>query len=110
MTTNSSNPQVTAPVPPCPKCDSMAALGILTCQCEQITNPLEKVQCQNILKPLEEGTQTAVETVTNMMVQQGPDKFNETLDRLDMIIFAGSEKAKEILISQGKLNKDGSPK
>ena len=104
------NPQVTAPVPQCGKCDSMVALGLLTCQCEQIENPLEKVACQNILKPLENGSESAVEAVTNMMVQQGPEKFNATLDRLDMIIFAGSEKAKDILISQGKLNKDGSPK
>lgn len=104
------NPQVTAPIAPCPKCDSMAALGILTCQCEQITNPLEKVKCQNALKPLENGNQTAIDTVANIIIELGQDQFNNTLDRLDMIIYAGSEKAKQTLIDQGKLNKDGTAK
>lgn len=104
------NPQITAKVPPCQKCDSMAALGILTCQCETIKNPLEKVRCQNALKPLENGSQTAIDTVANIIVDLGQDEFNSTLDRLDMIIYAGSEKAKQILIDQGKLNKDGSLK
>lgn len=104
------NPQVTAPVPPCGKCDAMAALGLLTCECESITNPLEKVRCQNTLKPLEDGSQSAIDTVANIIVNQGQEKFNETLDRLDMIIYAGTEKAKQTLIEQGKLNKDGTPK
>lgn len=104
------NPQVTAIVKPCEKCDAMATLGILTCHCETLQNPLEKVKCQNALKPLEEGNQTAAEAVTKMIVEMGPEKFNETLDRIDMIVFAGTEKAKQILIDQGKLNKDGTPK
>ncbi len=101
------NPQVTAPVKPCQQCDAMAALGLLTCQCESITNPLEKIQCQHILKPLENGTESAVNTIKKMIIDQGSDKFNETLDRLDMIIYSATEQAKEELIKQGKLNKDG---
>lgn len=104
------NPQVTAIVKPCPQCDSMVALGILTCQCESIENPLEKVKCQNALKPLENGSQTAIETVTKMIVEQGAEEFNDTLNRLDMIIYAATEAAKQTLIDQGKLNKDGTPK
>ncbi len=42
-----------------------------------------------------------------MIIDQGSDKFNETLDRLDMIIYSATEQAKEELIKQGKLNKDG---
>lgn len=104
------NPQVTAIVEPCPKCDSMVALGILTCQCESITNPIEKVKCQNALKPLEDGSQSAIDTVTKIIVDLGPEEFNKTIDRLDLLIYASSEKAKQILIDQGKLNKDGTPK
>ena len=104
------NPQMTGVVQPCEKCDAMATLGILTCHCETISNPLEKVTCQNALKPLEEGSQTAAEAVANIIVKMGPDKFNETMDRIDLIVLAGAEKAKQILIDQGKLNKDGTPK
>jgi len=94
---------------PCPICDSMISLGLVAATCESLPSS-DKTKCRQLIKPLEDKKQTAVDTLANILVEFGDDTMNGGLDRMNNIIWQATEKAKNTLIMQGKLNKDGTPK
>jgi len=93
----------------CPICDSMISLGLISATCESLPSG-ERTKCHEMVKPLEQRKQSAVDTLANILVEIGDDQMNDSLDRMNTIIWQATEKAKNILISKGKLNKDGSQK
>lgn len=88
--------------------DAMVTLGVLTAACETV-EPDKKSKCQELLKPLEQNKQPAIDTLANVIVELGEDGLDDALDRFNLLIMAATPRAKEILIAQGKLNKDGTP-
>jgi len=93
----------------CPICDSMISLGLVSATCESLPAG-EKSKCHQLIKPLEERKQSAVDTLANILVEFSDDNMNASLDRMNAIIWQATEKAKQKLIEQGKLNKDGTQK
>ncbi len=95
--------------PSCPICDSMIALGLISATCESLpTN--ERNKCRQLIKPLEDKKQSAVDTLADILFEIGDDKMNDSLDRMNTIIWQATEKAKERLITAGRINADGTPK
>jgi len=93
----------------CPVCDSMISLGLVAATCESLPSS-DKIKCRQLIRPLEEKKQSAIDTLANILVEFGDDTMNGGLDRMNNIIWQATEKAKNTLIMQGKLNKDGTPK
>lgn len=93
----------------CPICDSMISLGLISATCESLPQA-ERNKCRQLIQPLEDKKQSAVDTLAAILVEIGDDKMNDSLDRMNMIIWQATEKAKQQLISKGKLNIDGTPK
>lgn len=102
-------PELSGNPAPCPVCDATVALGLLTSACES-ADPSKKNACFEILKPLENGKVKAAEAVRDVILALGEDKFNETVERFNLIMYDAVNQAKEKLISEGKLNRDGTPK
>ena len=94
---------------PCPICDSMISLGLISATCESLPQT-ERNKCRQLIKPLEDKKQSAVDTLAAILVEIGDDKMNDSLDRMNTIIWQATEKAKEQLILKGRLNADGTPK
>jgi len=86
--------------------DAMISLGVLTAACETV-GPDKKSKCQELLVPLEQNRQSAVETLTNVIVELGEEGLDDALDRFNFLIFEAAAKAKEILQAQGKIDKNG---
>jgi len=95
---------------PCEPCDMMVALGLLTAACEDINDPSQKTRCRELLKPLEDNKTKAVDALADIIVEMGPEAINDVVDRMNLLIYAATDKAKERLIKMGKLNPDGTPK
>lgn len=89
---------------------AMGTLGILTMGCELTTDPSKKSACQEIIKPLEQGKEKAVDTMTKMILQFGPDFLDEAMNNINMVAYEATQRAKGELIAKGVLNEDGSPK
>lgn len=102
-------PQIDKNPAPCPVCDVTVTLGLLTSACES-AGPL-KGKCFEILRPLEEGKKVKpADVVRDVLIALGEEKFNETVERFNLIMFDATSQAKEILVKEGKLNKDGTPR
>ncbi len=94
---------------PCPICDSMISLGLISATCESLP-PAERNRCRQLIKPLEEKKKSAVDTLAAILVEIGDDQMNDSLDRMNTIIWQATEKAKQELIARGRINADGTPK
>jgi len=89
--------------------DAMGTLAVLAMGCE-LGDPKNKAKCQEIIKPLEEGKQKAVQTMKNMIVEFGPEVMDDAMDKINIIAFEAATLAKEELIAKGLINQDGTPK
>jgi len=88
--------------------DAMVSLGILTAACET-AEPGKKSRCQELLKPLEQNQASAVDTLANIIVEMGEEGLDDVADRFNFILYEASQKAREIMIAQGKLDQKGNP-
>lgn len=109
MSGNIPIPQMEQTPPKNETAEAMGTLGMLTMGCE-LTDPTKKSKCQEIIKPLEQGKEKAVETMKNMIVEFGPEFLDDAMDNFNMIAFEAATLAKDELIAKGILNPDGSPK
>lgn len=107
MTTNAP-PGLEKMPEPCPVCDAMTVLGLGSSICETLPSG-EKAKCHQLLKPLEDKKATAIETLAAILFEIGNENVNQALDRMNVVIWQATEKAKERLITAGRLNKDGTP-
>lgn len=103
-------PELTATPRDCNACDMMVTLGLLTSSCEDIDDPAKRSACKELLKPLEDGKDSAVDALANVIVALGEDHLDSVTERMNLIIYAATAKAREKLIETGVLNKDGTPK
>ena len=108
LSTQNKPPEVDQMPSSCPPCDTMIALGFLSGAIEDMPAH-EKTQMQGNLKNLETGKQNAVDAIADTIIAMGSDKFNESVDRFNMLMFQATDKAKSKLIAEGKLNADGTP-
>lgn len=103
-------PEVEKTPTQCPACDMMVTLGLLTSSCEGIDDPTKRNVCKSLLKPLEEGKEKAVDALANVMVEMGEDHLDATVERFNLLVYSAEAKAKDILVSKGVINKDGTQK
>ena len=103
-------PVLTATPKQCNACDMMVTLGLLTSSCEGIEDPIKRSQCKTLLKPLEDGKDNAVDALANVIVELGEDHLDEVVERMNLLIYSATARAKDKLIADGVLNKNGSPK
>ena len=103
-------PEIDKTPPPCPACDMMVTLGILTSSCEGIDDPTQRSVCKGLLKPLEEGKVKAVDALADVMVELGEEHLDGVIGRFNLLIYEAEAKAKDQLIAKGVLNKDGTKK
>lgn len=103
-------PQIESNPPPCPTCDVILTLGLLTGLCEGEKDPSKKGKCFAIIKPLEDGKMKSDDAIAAAIVALGDEDVNGIVDRMNLLIYSGTAKAKEQLISSGVLRKDGTPK
>ena len=103
-------PELTATPKKCNACDMMVTLGLLTSSCEGIEDPAKRAQCKTLLKPLEEGKDNAVDALANIIVTLGEGHLDEVTERMNLLLYEAEAKARDILIANGTLNKDGTPK
>lgn len=89
--------------------DAMGALTLLTMGCE-MGDPANKQKCMEIIKPLEQGKEQAVQTMKNMIIEKGPEFLDEAMDKINIVVYEAMTLAKEELTAKGMLNTDGSPK
>jgi len=107
-TTKTQIPDIEKMPESCPVCDMMITLGLGNSICQSLpTN--ERNKCHQLMKPLEDKKSSAVDTLASILVELGDEQMNSSLDRVNSIIWQATEKAKSILISQGKLTKEGLP-
>lgn len=92
----------------CPICDSMISLGLVSATCQSLPEN-ERNKCHALIKPLEERKQSAVDTIANILIELGDERINEGLDRMNVIIWQATDKAKQELIKRGKMTSDGFP-
>lgn len=110
--------QQNPPIPPelsktpqsCPACDMMVTLGLLTSSCESIKDPTKKNMCKTLLNPLESGSTTAVDALANVIVELGEEHLDDVVERMNLLMYEATAKAKDKLIESGILNKDGTKK
>jgi hypothetical protein len=88
----------------------MVTLGLLTSSCEGIEDPTKRTACKTLLKPLEEGKEKAVDALANVIVALGEDHLDTTIERFNLLIYEAEAKARDILVANGTLNKDGTHK
>lgn len=103
-----SPPEIEKPVKECKVCDLMITLGLASAVCQDLPTS-EQNKCHQIVKPLEERKAAAVDVLADLIVLTGDTGINEVLDRMNMILFSATAKAKEKLIAQGKLTPQGFP-
>lgn len=89
--------------------EAMGTLGMLTMGCE-LGDPSKKSACQELIKPLEEGKEKAVETMTNVIMEFGPEFLDDAMDELNLVVYEAAQRAKDKMIAEGRLNQDGSPR
>jgi len=104
------SPELSKKPKECKPCDMMVSLGLLTASCENIKDKDGKSLCMKLIEPLEKGNDDPVDTLARVIVKAGADDINETLDRMNFLIYRATMKAKDELIKQGKLNPDGTAK
>jgi len=92
----------------CLPCDMMVSLGLISSACEQLPQG-ERSKCHALMKPLEERKAAPDDVLADIIILTGDTNLNAVLDRMNLIIFSATAKAKEKLIAQGKLDKDGFP-
>ena len=103
-------PELTKTPSKCNACDMMVTLGLLTSSCEGIQDPTKRATCKELLKPLEDGKGKAEDILADVIVELGEDHLDETVERFNMLMYSATAKAKERLIKQGVLNRNGTPK
>lgn len=103
-------PELTKTPEKCAACDMMVTLGLLTSSCEGIKDPAVRTECKTLLKPLEDGKDTAVESLANVIVALGEEHLDIVVERMNLLLYDATARAKEKLIADGVLNKDGTPK
>ena len=103
-------PELTTTPTKCNACDMMVTLGLLTSSCEGIEDPAKRTACKDLLKPLEEGKDKAVDALANIIVELGEDHLDSTVERFNLLMYSAEAKARDILIAKGVLNKNGTPK
>ena len=103
-------PELTKTPTKCNACDMMVTLGLLTSSCEGIEDPTKRTACKTLLKPLEEGNEKAVDALANVIVALGEDHLDNTVERFNLLIYEAEAKARDILIANGTLNKNGTHK
>ena len=64
-------PELTKTPTKCNACDMMVTLCLLTSSCEGIEDPTKRLKCKELLKPLEEGKDKAVDALANVIVVSG---------------------------------------
>ncbi len=104
-------PQIDKQPAPCPVCETAVVLGLLTAVCE--TAGHNKGACYDLLKPLENGSEKPIDTLSKVIVKltgDGNDPVNEVVDRFNLIMMGATAKAKDELMRLGKIDKDGMPK
>lgn len=101
-------PQMNKTPPKNEMAEAMGTLGMLTMGCE-LGDPSKKSACQELIKPLEEGKEKAVETMTKIIVKFGPEFLDDAMDNLNLVVYEAAQRAKDEMISEGKLNADGTP-
>lgn len=84
------------------------SLGVLTAACSTVDEDRQS-ECKTVLKPLEENKESPVDTLTNMIVEFGEESLDRVVDGFNLLIMEATAKAKDRLIAEGKLNKDGTP-
>jgi len=110
MTTEKTSiPEIEKMPEQCTICDLMITLGLSNSICQTLPSG-EKTKCLQLIKPLEDKKQNPVDTLASILVEIGDDKMNDSLDRMNTIIWQATEKAKAQLIMKGRLNTDGTPK
>jgi len=92
----------------CLPCDLMVSLGLISATCEQLPQN-ERNKCHQLMKPLEDKKADPADVLADIIVLTGDTNLNDTLDRMNLILFSATAKAKEKLIAQGKLDKEGFP-
>ncbi len=102
-------PEIEKMPAPCPICDSMISLGLISATCESLPQA-ERNKCRQLIKPLEEKKAAPDDVLADIIVLTGDTNLNNVLDRMNLIIFSATTKAKEKLIAKGVLNADGTPK
>ena len=92
----------------CLPCDMMVTLGLISSTCAELPQN-EQNKCYQLMKPLEEKRASPDDVLAEIIILTGDKNINETLDRMNLILFSATAKAKEKLIAAGKLTKDGFP-
>ncbi len=92
----------------CLPCDLMVSLGLISATCEQLP-PNERSKCHTLMKPLEDRRADPADVLADIIVLTGDTNLNEVLDRMNLILFSATAKAKEKLIATGRLTKEGFP-
>ncbi len=108
MDTKTEIPIIETPVKPCPICDTMVSLGLIASACEQLPQG-ERSKCHALMRPLEERRATPADVLADIIVLTGDTNLNAVLDRMNLVIFEATTKAKEKLIAMGRLTKEGFP-
>jgi len=93
----------------CLPCDMMVSLGLISATCQSLPQN-EQSKCYQLMRPLEEKRGDPADVLADIIVLTGDTNLNDTLDRMNLIIFQATTKAKEKLIAKGVLNADGTPK
>lgn len=109
MSSQQKPPVAEATPKPNPAADSMITLGILTAACAT-AEPGGKPACEQILEPLKNNKEQAVDTLAHMIVEMGDTGLDDAVDRFNFLMYEATDKAKDIMIKKGVLNRDGSPK
>lgn len=108
MDTNIEIPEVDHTPKKCMPCDMMVSLGLISATCEQLP-PNQRSKCHQLMRPLEEKKADPADVLADIIVLTGDINLNETLDRMNLILFSATAKAKEKLIAAGRLTKEGFP-
>lgn len=109
MTEKTSPPEIEKPIKECKICDLMITLGLISSVCAQDLPQNERSKCYQLMKPLEERKAAPADVLAEVIILTGDKDINETLDRMNLILYEATAKAKEKLIAQGKLTPQGLP-
>lgn len=84
------------------------SLGLLTATCSTFDKDNKPV-CEQMLKPLEQNKEKPVDTMTKILVHFGEESLDNVVDGFNLMLMEATAKAKEQLIAEGNLKKDGTP-
>lgn len=101
-------PEMEATPRKCLPCDMMVTLGLISSTCKELPQN-EQDKCYQLMKPLEEKKAAPADVLAEVIILTGDKNINETLDRMNLILYEATAKAKEKLIAQGKLDSSGFP-